>query len=218
MMKSKKHILIVGFFLSILFVPACRDAIIPSETDLVDYGWVLYEDGDYVGANQWFKDGFEKDSSYMDAYNGLGWSFGKLGLADSAIIYFELGKELTWDDTKTPDLDMQFYAGLTFANNAVANDTLARSYGEQFFGAQNLVDQDPWAFAHNALTNHLDVRLTLASTYFSLSFLDLCITEVRQIHSDLGMTKTFEPDLNTVQGRDELVKELEILQVLLLTQ
>lgn len=218
MMKSKKHILIVGFFLSILFVPACRDAIIPSETDLVDYGWVLYEDGDYVGANQWFKDGFEKDSSYMDAYNGLGWSFGKLGLADSAIIYFVLGKELTWDDTKTPDLDMQFYAGLTFANNAVANDTLARSYGEQFFGAQNLVDQDPWAFAHNALTNHLDVRLTLASTYFSLSFLDLCITEVRQIHSDLGMTKTFEPDLNTVQGRDELVKELEILQVLLLTQ
>jgi len=217
-MKSKKHILIFGFCLSILLIPACRDAIIPSETDLVDYGWVLYEEADYVGANKWFKDGFEKDSSYMDAYNGLGWSFGKLGLADSAIIYFELGKKLTWDDTKTPDLDMQFFAGLTFANSAVANDTLARSYGEQFFGVQNLVDQEPWAFSHNALTNHLDVRLTLATTYFSLSFLDLCITEVRQIHSDLGMTKTFEPNLYTVQGRDELVKELEYLQVLLLTQ
>jgi len=217
-MKSKKHILIFGFCLSILFIPACRDAIIPSETDLVDYGWVLYEEADYVGANQWFKDGFEKDSSYMDAYYGVGWWFGKLGLADSAIIYFELGKKLTWDDTKTPDLDMQFFAGLTFANSAVANDTLARSYGEQFFGVQNLVDQEPWAFSHNALTNHLDVRLTLATTYFSLSFLDLCITEVRQIHSDLGMTKTFEPNLYTVQGRDELVKELEYLQVLLLTQ
>lgn len=217
-MKNNKQSILIIFIITLVLAPACRDTIIPTETDLVDYGWVLYEDADYVGANKWFKDGFDKDSSYMDAYNGLGWSFGKLGLADSAAIYFELGKTWTWDDSKTPDLDMQFYAGLTFAYHALGNDTLARAYGEQFFGAQNLVDQDPWTFPHNTLTNHLDVRLTLATTYFSLSFLEQSVTEVRQIHSDLGISKTFDPNLATTTGRDELAKELEYLQVLLLSQ
>ena len=217
-MKRYKNILSFGLMIGLLITYSCRETIVPSEKELTDYAWTLYEADDFSEANQWFRDGFDKDSGYMDAYNGLAWSFGKLGFIDSAITYFELGKTLSWDESLTPGVNLDIFAGLTFANRAIGNDSLARVYGRSFFAAQDPVSSEPWIFPHNSLMNHLDVRLSLASAYFSLAKFDSCVTEVRTIHSGLAITKTFAPDINTVLGQDELVKELETLQDLLLIQ
>ena len=98
-----------------LIATNCRQSVIPTEEDLAGYGWTLYETGEYQEAREWFYDAVAKDSSYADGYNGIGWCFGKLRQADSAAVYFHESQTKPFDAYDTPDLDLDLYAGLTFA-------------------------------------------------------------------------------------------------------
>ena len=71
-LKQYKLIFFSGF---IFFAMNCRQPVIPTEEDLADYGWTLYETGKYQEAREWFYDAVAKDSSYADGYNGIGWCF-----------------------------------------------------------------------------------------------------------------------------------------------
>lgn len=195
---------------SIVFFPNCRGNIIPTDEDLSSYGWSMYESGDFIDALDWFSDAIQKDSSHSDAYNGKGWTMGHLRQADSAAYYFE--KYLSIDSSFTDVLD--FYAGLSFAYNAIGNDTLARKYAETyFFGTQNSDLGDPdWCFCHNTSINQLDVRLILAVSEFRMALFDNCQTSINQIYKDLGLSTVVNADATTVQGRTILAEHLSSIQ------
>ena len=58
-----------------------------TEQDMANYGWNLYEQGDYVTSYEWFSNSIIEDNNYQDGYNGLGWTFGKLVELDLSLIH-----------------------------------------------------------------------------------------------------------------------------------
>ena len=119
---------ITTFVCILILSNGCRQPVIPTEEDLAGYGWTLYEQGEYQEAREWFYDAVDKDSSYADGFNGIGWCFGKLRQADSAAAYFHISQTKPFDPYDTPDLDLDLYAGLTFAYSGMHVDSLVRTY------------------------------------------------------------------------------------------
>jgi len=64
-----------------LIFAACRKQWNATEEDMANYGWTLYEQGDYLGSYEWFSNSILEDLNYQDGYNGLGWSFFESGRA-----------------------------------------------------------------------------------------------------------------------------------------
>ena len=218
MFNLKQTNLILLAIITIFSGMYCRGPVIPTEEDLADYGWVIYEEGNYEEAREWFRDALDKDPSYADGYNGLGWCFGKMRQADSAIYYFSLADTLAYDPFETPDLDLDVYAGFTFAYNGLGLDTLVREYAGYFFGNQNIDEGELWIFSHDSKINYMDVRLVQALAEFTMGYFQLAIESVEQIYRDMDIPKNLQMDINTVVGRAELAAELEYLQNILKNQ
>ena len=208
--KNIQSLLWIIFCTTIFF--NCRGNIIPSEEDLSDYGWTLYEANDFVGARSWFTDAVKKDANYYDGYNGMGWTMGILRQPDSSIYYF--GKYLSIDSVFVREVTMDFYAGLAFAYNAVGNDISARIYCNYFFNNINLLEGEAslWSFSHNVKTNYIDVRLILAISEFRLGLFENCQESINQIYKDIGSTVVVDVDYDMVQGRASLADHLVTLQ------
>ena len=212
-MKSVKNIQsFFGVLLCMTIFFNCRGNIIPSEEDLSDYGWTLYEANDFAGARSWFTDAVKKDSAYYNGYNGMGWTMGILRQPDSSIYYF--GKYLSIDSVFVRDVTMDFYAGLAFAYSAVGNDTSARIYCNYFFSNIYLLEGEEglWAFTHNVKINYIDVRLILALSEFRLGLFENCQESINQIYKDIGSTVVVDVDYDMVQGRAFLADHLVTLQ------
>ena len=73
---------------------------------MTEYGWDLYEEGEYENANVWFEEAVFEDINYKDGYNGLGWTYGKLAKLDSSIANFRQGHALALEDTTDEDLNL----------------------------------------------------------------------------------------------------------------
>ena len=54
MYKTVKYI--TTFICILILFNGCRQPVIPTEEDLAGYGWVLYEQGEYQEAREWFYD------------------------------------------------------------------------------------------------------------------------------------------------------------------
>ena len=169
----------------------------------------MYENKDYLDAIVWFGDAIKKDSSHFDAYNGMGWAMGHLRQVDSSVYYFQ--KYISQDTSFADVLD--FYAGLSFAYNAMGNDMLARKYAETyFFGNQNPGLDPDWCFCHDTDINQLDVRLILAISEFRLGLFDASQASVNKIYKDQNLPTVIDEDLTTVEGRSNLVKAIMVAQ------
>ena len=199
MYNSKKRYLSLLTICSMLLVMNCRAPVKPTEEDLADYGWVIYEEGDYEEAREWFKDALKKDPIYADGYNGMGWCFGKLHQADSAVHYFTIADSLEYDPLITPD-------------------SLVREYAGFFFGNQNVAEEGNWAFSHDPKINHMDVLIIRALAEFTMGYFQLSIESLEAIYRDMGVPKDVDADYNTVVGRSELAAELEYVQSVLKNQ
>ncbi len=210
----------------------CRQNYVPTDEELADYGWVLFSQGDYVGARDWFQLSIDKDSTYMDGYCGIGWSNGKLGYADTAYQYLYLGKDMTYDDIRFPNqvnLPIDFVGGLVFASSAIGNDSLTIAYSQEFDFKQNQIQVDMgdgdfrWTLKEALFTtlgydsniNAQDVRLAWSVAQYNSSQFIECVSNIRLIWEDADISGVFDPDISTVQGRNEIAKELEKLQLLL---
>ncbi len=205
----KSILILLAITFVVLCFPNCRGDIIATDEDYSSYGWSMYENKDYMDALVWFGDAIKKDSSHFDAYNGMGWTMGHMRQVDSSVYYFQ--KYLSQDSSFADVLD--FYAGLSFAYNAIGNDALAWKYAETyFFGNQNSDLDADWCFCHNTDINQLDVRLILAISEFRMSLFDNCQSSVNQIYKDLGLPTVLDEDLTTVQGRTVLVGHISTLQ------
>jgi tetratricopeptide (TPR) repeat protein len=220
----------VLFSIVCLMFLSCRGEVIATDADLSNFGWALYEDGNYLEALDWFKESIKTDPSHYDAYNGAGWTMGQLRQADDAINFFNTFLQRDSSDF-TDRLD--FYAGLSFGYSAVGNDAKAREYAQTyFFGNQNSDLGDPnWCFCHKTDINMLDVRLVLAISEFRLGLFQNSLSSINDLYNDLeyadgdslknGELKgsrelndeyPLEYDYTTISGRTYLANHLEILQ------
>ncbi len=89
---TKQNTFILLMLLLALFVGSCRKQYHATEKDMADYGWFLFEkaatQSNYTVSKNWFLSSVNEDTMYMDGYNGLGWSYGKITDLDSSIYYF----------------------------------------------------------------------------------------------------------------------------------
>ena len=212
-----KQYKLIFFFSFILFSMNCRQPVIPTEEDLAGYGWTLYETGKYQEAREWFYDAVAKVSSYADGYNGIGWCFGKLRRADSAAVYFHISQTKPFDSYDTPDLDLDLYAGLTFAYSGMHIDSLVREYATYVLVERPILG--PWKFSHDLKINHLDVRLELALADFNMGYFTSCRDNLQSIYNDSSYqsypqntVESLTMNVETLSGRAELAQLLQSLQ------
>ena len=216
-MRFLKQYKLIFFFGFTLFSMNCRQPVIPTEEDLAGYGWTLYETGKYQEAREWFYDAVAKDSSYADGYNGIGWCFGKLRRADSAAVYFHISQTKPFDSYDTPDLDLDLYAGLTFAYSGMHIDSLVREYATYVLVERPILG--PWKFSHDKKINHLDVRLELALADFNMGYFTSCRDNLQSIYNDSSYqsypqntVESLTMNVETLLGRAELAQLLQSLQ------
>jgi tetratricopeptide (TPR) repeat protein len=207
----KNTFVTLGLCFCLVFIPNCRGNIIATEEELADYGWVMYEEYEFLDARDWFGDAIKKDTLYNDSYNGMGWTMGHLRQADSSVHYFE--KFLAMDSTFENNLD--FYAGLSFAYNALGKNSEAKRNGNTFFGKQNTILNGNWEFSHNKKINYLDVRLTLAVSEFRLGEFDFCRESINKIYTVIEpsmLAIIAKEDYTTVSDISALATHLDSLQ------
>ena len=195
-MKKQNQIIVILFLIGL--IGGCRQQYEPIDSDFSQFGWKYYENGDYIGARNWFKEALKDDSTFADAYNGIGWSLGHLGQADSARKYFEL-----WIDQANEESDYLFdyYAGLAFSYNALGNDQQALFNAQSnFFGKQDVVSGDIWCFCHRKDINQIDVRLIQAISQFRLGLFSDCLVTINDTYTDLTRQLSSASDANQTSG------------------
>jgi len=221
-MKAKHTFYSIGIIFFLGFLTNCRQPVIPTEEDLADYGWTLYEEKEYQEAREWFLDAVAKDSSFADGYHGIGWCFGNLRQADSAAAYFHISQTKPFDPYDTPDLDLDLYAGLTFSYSGMHMDSLVRTYASYVLVELEHLFVEPyfgWYFKHDPKINHLDVRLELALADFNTGYFVSCRDNLQSIYNDpyyqsspSNPIKALTMNVETVLGRAELAQILQSLQ------
>ena len=195
-MKKQNQIIVILFLIGL--IGGCRQQYEPIDSDFSQFGWKYYENGDYIGARDWFKEALKDDSTFADAYNGIGWSLGHLGQADSARKYFELWIAQADEEN---DYLFDYYAGLAFAYNALGNDQQALFNAQSnFFGNQDVVSGDIWCFCHRKDINQIDVRLIQAISQFRLGLFSDCLVTINDIYTDLTRQLSSASDANQMSG------------------
>ena len=195
-MKKQNQIIVILFLIGL--IGGCRQQYEPIDSDFSQFGWKYYENGDYIGARDWFKEALKDDSTFADAYNGIGWSLGHLGQADSARKYFELWIAQADEES---DYLFDYYAGLAFAYNALGNDQQALFNAQSnFFGKQDVVSGDIWCFCHRKDINQIDVRLIQAISQFRLGLFSDCLVTINDIYTDLTRQLSSASDANQMSG------------------
>jgi tetratricopeptide (TPR) repeat protein len=132
----------------------------PTETaaDLTAQGWVMYEAGNFSGAVGKFIRATQLDANYADAYNGLGWSYGKLDSLARAVEDFRQAilKGMTTADP---------YAGRAPAYR----DVNPPKYRRAIVVADSALAKSPaYVFSHHAAFDYRDLHLINAQSHFGL--------------------------------------------------
>ena len=215
-MKIRTHkkylILLIAF--GLLTLEACRKKYAATAEDMVEYGWVLYETNDYLNSNKWFNDAIVDDVEWKDAYNGLGWSYAKLMVLDSSISYFTTGLEQEQNKWSIIDSQAEILAGLTFAYNAKGNDAKAIEYGRAFLDSTVKPLEAGWVFSHDTKLNYLDLRVTLAASYFAKGKFDSTILQITVVLDSLNSNEVAIKD-TSLNGRKLMAKQIMSLLELL---
>ena len=206
--------LLLGITMVMLIFAACRKQWNATEEDMANYGWILYEQEDYVGSYEWFSNSVREDENYQDGYNGLGWTFGKLVELDSAVQAFDVGLTKPQNPRMLDIVAHDILAGLTFAHSALKQHSSAVAYGDSLIWLlEQQKDDKTWTFPHDSTTNYLDVHVTLALSYFALSDFTESLEHVQAIKTALNpASPPYVVDTNTVRGRRQLAAEIEYLQ------
>ena len=206
--------LLLGITMVMLIFAACRREWNPTEEDMANYGWSLYEQGEYYDSYEWFSNSVREDENYQDGYNGLGWTFGKLVELDSAVQAFDVGLTKPQNPRMLDIVAHDILAGLTFAHSALKQHSSAVAYGDSLIWLlEQQKDDKTWTFPHDSTTNYLDVHVTLALSYFALSDFTESLEHVQAIKTALNpASPPYVVDTNTVRGRRQLAAEIEYLQ------
>lgn len=215
--RMSKTTLLFIMAIGLITMDACRKKFYATAEDMAEYGWELFETKEYLPSNAWFLDAVSKDSDWKDGYNGLGWTYAKLMVLDSSISHFTIGlakKQHQWNPI---DVQSEILAGLTFANHALGKDAKVIQYGRTFLDSTVKPLTAGWMFTHDSLLNYLDVRITLAASYFAVGKFDSTILQVTVILDSLNSSELPITD-TTLVGRKEMAKQIMTLQDYLLSK
>ncbi len=215
--RMSKTTLLFIMAIGLITMDACRKKFYATAEDMAEYGWELFETKEYLPSNAWFLDAVSKDSDWKDGYNGLGWTYAKLMVLDSSISHFTTGlakKQHQWNPI---DVQSEILAGLTFANHALGKDAKVILYGRAFLDSTVKPLTAGWMFTHDSLLNYLDVRITLAASYFAVGKFDSTILQVTVILDSLNSSELPITD-TTLVGRKEMAKQIMTLQNYLLSK
>ncbi len=125
----------------------------PTAEEITNEGWVLYVAGDYTGALGKFDEAVTEDSNYVDAYVGMGWSYGKMTELADCISNFQtaLAKDAQNQDA---------LAGIALAY--LADD----KYDQAIANANQVLAINPnYSFAHGNVTSR-NLHILLAQSYY----------------------------------------------------
>ena len=218
MMRSiHRSSLIFILAIGLVTMDACRKKYEATSEDMVEYGWTLYEADDYFNSVTWFNEARIEDSKWKDAYNGLGWTWAKLMDLDSSIANFATGLEQEQDKWNPVDIQAEILAGLTFAYNAKGNDAKTIQYGRTFLDSMEIKTVKPlkptWTFSHDpdSLLNHLDLRVTLAASYFATGKFDSTILQIKVIIDEINYPNVAVTD-TTLNGRKLMAEQIKAIQ------
>ena len=222
----KKTTLLFFVSLGILFIDGCRKNFSATAEHKASYGWEMYELKDYIKSREWFYNSVETDKKWKDAYNGLGWSYAKLLEMDSldtenigSIRTFHRGLLQPKDPWNSTDVHLEILAGLTFAYHAKGNDKEAVKFGNALIDS-TLIGLNPsrwhsWAFSHDSTLNYLDLRITMASSYFALAEFDSTQVHLKVVLDSLGSSTKLISDYKSLLGRQLVAQQLDSLQKVL---
>ena len=222
----KKTTLLLFVSLGILFIDGCRKNFSATAEHKASYGWEMYELKDYLKSREWFFNSVETDKKWKDGYNGLGWSYAKLLEMDSldtenigSIRTFHRGLLQPKDPWNSTDVHLEILAGLTFAYHAKGNDKEAVKFGNALIDS-TLIGLNPsrwhsWAFSHDSTLNYLDLRITMASSYFALAEFDSTQVHLKVVLDSLGSSTKLISDYKSLLGRQLVAQQLDSLQKVL---
>ena len=221
-----KTTLLLFFSFGTLFVDGCRKNFSATAEHKASYGWEMYELKDYLKSREWFFNSVETDKKWKDGYNGLGWSYAKLLEMESldtenigSIRTFHRGLLQPKDPWNSTDVHLEILAGLTFAYHAKGNDKEAVKFGNALIDS-TLIGLNPsrwhsWAFSHDSTLNYLDLRITMASSYFALAEFDSTQVHLKVVLDSLGSSTKLISDYKSLLGRQLVAQQLDSLQKVL---
>jgi len=215
--RLRKTTLLFMITIGVISIDACRKNYDATAEDMTEYGWVLYTAEDYLSSNEWFKSSIVENDKWKDGYNGLGWSYAKLMVIDTSIAHFITGLATEKDKWMTTDVQSEILAGLVFAYHAKGLDAAAVTYGRAFIDSTAKPLTPGWIFSHDSLLNHLDVRITLASSYFAVGKFDSASLQVQIVLDSLNSSVIAISD-TSLEGRRKMAEQISSLQTSLLKQ
>lgn len=176
MSEIRPTILLVGWFCCMGLLAGCGGGDGgggPTDTaeSLTADGWALYEADDYGGAVGKFRAAIDMDANYADAYNGLGWSFGKMDSLQQSVDNFVhcIAKGMTTADP---------YAGRAPAYR----DLGAGRYKHAITVADTaLVKSASYAFSHRTSFDYRDLRVIKAQCHFQLKEYAQAVAEINAL-------------------------------------
>tara|TARA_B100001250_G_C19547582_1_gene677522 strand:- start:48 stop:713 length:666 start_codon:yes stop_codon:yes gene_type:complete len=215
----------------------CRKPYVATPADKSSYGWELYEKKDFIQSKEWFYNSTITAETWKDGYNGLGWSYANLLELDSldtenigSIRTFHRGLtypypnnqilyyDTPWQKTEK-DVHLDILAGLTFAYHAKGNNSESVKHGNALLDS-TLIGLNPsrwvnWEFSHDSTLNYLDLRLTIASSYFALAKFDSTHKHLKVVLDSLGSPNLLINDYSTLLGKQKVAQQLDSLQKVL---
>ena len=215
--RLRKTTLLFMITIGVISIDACRKNYDATAEDMTEYGWVLYTAEDYLSSNEWFNSSIVENDKWKDGYNGLGWSYAKLMVIDTSIAHFITGLATEKDKWMTTDVQSEILAGLVFAYHAKGLDAAAVTYGRAFIDSTAKPLTPGWMFSHDSLINHLDVRITLASSYFAVGKFDSASFQVQIVLDSLNSSVIAISD-TSLEGRRKMAEQISSLQTSLLKQ
>jgi len=137
---------------------------------LTESGWVQYEIGEYNNAIQLFNDAKKADSEYLDAYNGLGWSYFRVHNLILSLFNFRV--PLAVDSTMINVLVGYSIASFEKNEYSEAVDAVLKVVSQDS-SRFDLEGTDEYFFIHDTDVTSRQIRKILALSYFySGNFMD----------------------------------------------
>lgn len=170
---------------------------IAGSDDVIERGWHAFERGEWYQALSEFRTAISIDDNAGDAWNGAGWSAGRIpGMMEDAEVYFAGARQR--DIFRYDALGGWVFVAYQLERWEAVIDS-----------AVILLNRRPgWRFLHQSSINFYDVRLLMAATYYNLMDYESSYHIIRDYLND-----AFETDPSTPAGQRELLDEIERLRL-----
>jgi len=163
--------------------------------EYIDQGWSSFKTADYLAALGSFEAALDRDGSASDAWNGAGWSAGRLsGRLTQAGDNFS--RCLALDTTRYDAL-----GGWAFTSYQSGDWDGALSKADAL-----LARRSGWRFLHEPTLDFYDLRLLMAKCYFNKADYSASYQVIVAY-----LNPAFEADVSSDRGRAGLSREIERL-------